>query len=422
MRKSLLIIASFGLLSLNINAQQLADAMNQESVNWQPGTVTYYNWWEEDWLLGVENKYTYDEHIGLITRVVLSDGTIEDREYYDNGYIKSVTISENIDGELTIWSKNVYTYDEIVPDYLIENLYYQLNNNDELVLYNAFRNILTRNTDGNIVENEAMQYYKSKWVCRSKYIINYGDDGRACSIDSETYDLETGEPLAFNNIIWNIVWEETDGQITAQNWQNLMSGTNRIKSAEVYGLDYEAKLTVEYPSEGSYEYIVVQGDDILSSVSSLLMDDMRSYEITSITNNYNVSNSYPPELEFRNSSKSYSKCLLDEYNYPLYVLNETYEDDTLLFSQERTAEPTYDSEYGYPLEYIFSVSLNGAPAEYYQKIVLGDYVQIASVEDVAVDTEAKIEYFNLQGIKVDNPTAGLYIRRQGARTEKILVK
>lgn len=41
------------------------------------------------------------------------------------------------------------------------------------------------------------------------------------------------------------------------------------------------------------------------------------------------------------------------------------------------------------------------------------------VEDVE---NAPVEYYNLQGMKVANPENGLYIRRQGSRIEKILVK
>lgn len=37
------------------------------------------------------------------------------------------------------------------------------------------------------------------------------------------------------------------------------------------------------------------------------------------------------------------------------------------------------------------------------------------------DTDAPVEYYNLQGIKVANPANGIYIRRQGARVEKVIM-
>lgn len=40
----------------------------------------------------------------------------------------------------------------------------------------------------------------------------------------------------------------------------------------------------------------------------------------------------------------------------------------------------------------------------------------------AEDNEAEVEWFNLQGVLVENPAAGLYIRRQGNKVEKVAVK
>lgn len=47
----------------------------------------------------------------------------------------------------------------------------------------------------------------------------------------------------------------------------------------------------------------------------------------------------------------------------------------------------------------------------------------AAVEGVEMDeTDAPVEYFNLQGVRVSNPSNGLYIRRQGSKTEKVIIK
>lgn len=46
------------------------------------------------------------------------------------------------------------------------------------------------------------------------------------------------------------------------------------------------------------------------------------------------------------------------------------------------------------------------------------------VEDVIVEdnADAPVEYYNLNGQRVENPAAGLYIRRQGNKVTKVLVK
>lgn len=44
------------------------------------------------------------------------------------------------------------------------------------------------------------------------------------------------------------------------------------------------------------------------------------------------------------------------------------------------------------------------------------------IEGIVVDENAPVEYFNLQGVRVANPENGLYIRRQGNKATKVLVK
>jgi hypothetical protein len=54
------------------------------------------------------------------------------------------------------------------------------------------------------------------------------------------------------------------------------------------------------------------------------------------------------------------------------------------------------------------------------KVVLPDP---AGVEAIAIDnSNAPVEYFNLQGVRVENPSAGLFIRRQGNVVTKTVVK
>lgn len=51
------------------------------------------------------------------------------------------------------------------------------------------------------------------------------------------------------------------------------------------------------------------------------------------------------------------------------------------------------------------------------------YNGVSGVEDVtAEDANAHVEYFNLQGIRVENPENGIYIRRQGRTVSKVLVR
>ncbi len=47
------------------------------------------------------------------------------------------------------------------------------------------------------------------------------------------------------------------------------------------------------------------------------------------------------------------------------------------------------------------------------------------IDDVVVDmdeTDAPVEYYNLQGMRVENPAAGIYVKRQGSKVSKVLVR
>lgn len=45
----------------------------------------------------------------------------------------------------------------------------------------------------------------------------------------------------------------------------------------------------------------------------------------------------------------------------------------------------------------------------------------SAIEDITLDENAPVEYYNLQGVKVENPTQGLYIKKQGTKTSKVIL-
>ena len=45
----------------------------------------------------------------------------------------------------------------------------------------------------------------------------------------------------------------------------------------------------------------------------------------------------------------------------------------------------------------------------------------SGVDNALVDDDAPVEYFNMQGIKVENPQCGIYIMRRGTKVEKRVV-
>lgn len=54
----------------------------------------------------------------------------------------------------------------------------------------------------------------------------------------------------------------------------------------------------------------------------------------------------------------------------------------------------------------------------YTFAVPGD--QLTSIQEVGADANAPVEYYNLQGVKVENPEKGIFIKKQGSKTTKIV--
>lgn len=66
---------------------------------------------------------------------------------------------------------------------------------------------------------------------------------------------------------------------------------------------------------------------------------------------------------------------------------------------------------------------NLAPSVGATEILLPQLYRAANggVENVDVNADAAVEYFNLQGVRVENPANGLYIRRQGNKVSKVIL-
>ena len=43
------------------------------------------------------------------------------------------------------------------------------------------------------------------------------------------------------------------------------------------------------------------------------------------------------------------------------------------------------------------------------------------VDNVAADFDGTVEYYNLQGMRVENPTNGIYIKKENGKTFKVRV-
>lgn len=111
--------------------------------------------------------------------------------------------------------------------------------------------------------------------------------------------------------------------------------------------------------------------------------------------------------------------------YPYYMLNDM--DDEHYYTNGTLTRDAETGNTNLNVESVMFLSELGWIEKFDNVVVkfpfniLGEDAGIANVV-VDNNTNAPVEYFNLQGVRVDNPAAGLYIRRQGNKTIKVLVK
>ena len=129
---------------------------------------------------------------------------------------------------------------------------------------------------------------------------------------------------------------------------------------------------------------------------------MKANEITAeLMNTYIVMNGVTIEGADRNftvTDATGSVALFNQFNDPTYYDAVTVETGTDL-----------------TLEAIITVYKENVQL-YPVKVISGG----SAVENIVVDENAPVEYFNLQGIRVANPENGIFIRRQGAKATKVV--
>jgi hypothetical protein len=105
------------------------------------------------------------------------------------------------------------------------------------------------------------------------------------------------------------------------------------------------------------------------------------------------------------------------------AFNKTY--TSLSYDGDEEAACWYIDDYNYNY-FEIDLTLGNEPVVVEFEIPDGAiYAQstTSGVSNVAVDNiSGKVEYYNLQGMRVNNPSTGIYIRKNGDKISKVLIK
>lgn len=401
---------------------------------WKAGTVTTYYIADDQWTEAEKTNYQYNVH-GDVTKYTKATETCE-YSYDALGRCTGFTTYDPTVEPPLPYSKQEYAYDTVVKDLIVSTTTYFYNQEKkEWDILNGEKDVITRNADGNVTKIESLEY--ESWTdvpgWNNKYLveITYGADKKANAFKVTYIDGTLTEVEAD---VADITWYETNGQLVdfEMDEYDFFMGANRIKSAR--GL-----------KEGTYPYV---GD---ITYANEYKADNKGYKFTAnllgelyMSTDYTVLDQYgsytSEEYEIDYDSEDDGSYVRDDAQLSVYskvydayglVLknSETYydgSDKTLPFNSQylTTGKVTYDPVHGYPLEYIVSNAYDGDEPQLYSREVFSDYYDViaAGVDTIEATDNAPVEYYNLQGVRVQNPESGLYIRRQGSKVTKVLVK
>lgn len=448
MKKSTLIIAACALIAAGSDAMgarpakpvkhsaRVAAAFDKKSAvqrateaatKWCSTTEKVYSWDNGRWTLEDTYKIQYnDQALPAVQTCTEADGYISRTTYaYDANGMKTSEVTEVSEDEGASFrnsSKLERTYDSRITNFITLNKPYIWMNDAWQTSGNNYTQTLTRNADGNVTLMERAIFFNGEYDPTTRLAMTYGPDGKATTIAESNlnYDYGTGQYYWEDDQTYtDIVWDRTNGQITSN--EDLMGGANRVSSARIIDGEDEMNVTVTYNENGGYSGTMTgtDGDDTFTSIITYtVLDNNGSFKAVTDTHYYTDGELYAYE--------SYTET----YKYDAYglIIQESVEFSDGTYSEfESIVEGTieYDPVHGYPL----TCTVQNYDTETGQmvndiRMEFSDYVEAAGIGDITADSaDTPAEYFNLQGIRVANPTPGqVYIRRQGGSATKIMVK
>ena len=411
---------------------------------WRPGTYVRSTMNDNEWQNEERATGTYDSN-GNATTIFTEklmwtpESSTKRYSYYVNTFnsygnpLAGVTSFGNDKENLEEAYKYEYTYDEVVPDFVTSDISYFKTDGVWTKDYGSSKNDVTRDEKGRVTE--VVKYrmnQKGEFITKENDVITYGEDGKPSQIKVYQYyeDNETGEAkLSGATGYTDIVWKSCDNQIL--NGLELYQGANRILSAKVIANDKESgSIKVDYgPGEKDYKVIQEGEPGIGVKFKGIIewreINPYDSYSMLRKTEIY-YDDSDEPEV-----SVNYESVTNDAYGYLIERISRNENNGVITSFYKEIGDVKYDKTYGYPLVYTVSraESMDGSepvPVPGY-RMEFSDYKncrETTDIDNVAVENNdnAPVEYFNLQGERINKPSKGLYIRRQGKLVQKSIAK
>ena len=423
------------------SAKRFAAKAAEAAPLWMAETQKSFGWNGDEWELMETYDIKYDTKGQKTVQTVTDAEGFVTREKYtwnENGQLATrlSQVDEEGEGDFVDSSSLSREYDSRVVSFITFNdqkAFY----NGEWVPSNNYKQNITRNEAGNVTQMERAVFFNGIYDPTYRLNITYGEDGKAVTIEESdlTYDYATGEyQWVVSSKYTDIVWEETDGQILrVGDIEDLFLGNNRIKSAK---LDIEgtvADLSVTYLGLDFKAVMSYFDEDEEAEVVSTI-----EYSSLDFDNSQEGKHYYTYGWDINTTTE----LIAEEETLYKEVIRETYiysPDDLILLEQVEYGDGDYfeieskiQGEIEYDDEHYVPASWTVSEYDYDTEEMIpafraeySDYTDVTSsgVNNIAeVDANAPVNYYNLQGHRIENPSAGIFIRVKGNKSEKVLIK
>lgn len=405
------------------------------------GYAIRQNWNGLAWKDYARYTFTYDEKGRTLSETAENLDltqtqyyTISRREYvYDDmGRLAASRLRAGFELEsLTLIGQTEIIYDDILPEVVIEQNSYDIASDGTRTLNgDSYKQVIQRDANGNITSMNAFTWYDGGFLEVQSLEITYGDNGEPTDlVESVATQLSEGGPieLVVNETYSNCTWFDCDGQIITLD--DITVGNNRLKSANVTTAEQDGiKMSVEYPG-GDFDWISTMKFMAYTQFPTTSVQSYKDfgggsyYSKTVIDQDLTAAGAYPVQ--------SIQQVLVryDEYGNLLEAQDQTFYGH-VIYNSWRKGLVEIDKTTALPVRYTQSTYHLQDGNDYYgnwiddYRLTYGDWADAAGIDNIGLsdDPSGETEYFDLTGRKIITPSKGIFLRRQGSKTEKIILQ
>ena len=238
------------------------------------------------------------------------------------------------------------------------------------------------------------------------------------SADQTEVILLPGEPIVFQ--------AKEDGSIVGLNQLLVICAEGNVEMAYDFAMEVAMEETADW-AKLSYKTCLTDDEgNFIDDTESLITLHNASLAdgVLTLSDVYAFGIDMPVTIDYAAGTATIDLQVLAQVSQTLYFAGAGISGDNLeaidgVLESPNTIVWTGDWGFG-------AIDSNGNFLGFFEynvdgKIITGFRLDGSGVKDVAVDANAHVEYYNLQGVRVAEPTNGIYIRRQGNTASKVLV-